>query len=581
VVDISTDLIVTTIPLNLNGAVVPPWDLAMTPDQRFVYVTETGTASVQVIDTTLIGSSTSPVVATIPVGVDPYSIAIAPNGNFAYVTNIGTGTSGTVSVISLADNTVVATVPVGFGPFACAVTQDSTLVYVTNLDDGTISVIDAATNTVTSTFSIAAPLGIAFAPAGTFAYVADFTAPGTVTALAIPSNKVTATIGLGSESFMVNEPIEIAFTPDGTSAYVTDDNTNDVSVINTSGNTVTATVVLPSASVPFRLAITPDGSQVFVGNFSGDTISVIQTSNNTVSATIPMPGGYVSGVAIASAAPTSQTQSQPLSPTQPTVFNFGTNSQTVQYPAGTNFSNVVMNTVAQQITQAEFHERVSGTKFSNATCIVYEGNGGNCVDYMVTCTNPSGSPITCPSETEPSISVETAFNTSQEITNPCYLTTPIGTNEWENIFVAFFDPKVKGKTKGFSEFVACNLGAANTQGLAEFTLLEPTKRQKVGPAGRPVPIEFQLKSAANGKPVTDAEVNLSVMQVADANGNPVVAPTVYVIHDKFVQNTPGVYSYSFCTTKGGGPLPAGTYSVSIYGNAFAAHVFKFELFPLK
>jgi hypothetical protein len=114
-------------------------------------------------------------------------------------------------------------------------------------------------------------------------------------------------------------------------------------------------------------------------------------------------------------------------------------------------------TVAEvEIPPAQFLQRVAGTQFARATCIVCAGAGGNCVDDQVTCSE-SGSPITCPSEATPTIAVQTGFSTSQAITNAGYLTTPIGKNEWQNIFTGFSDPTVRGKTNVFSEFVAVDL----------------------------------------------------------------------------------------------------------------------------
>lgn len=559
--DTSTNLVVTAIPVPGE-----PWDLVMTPDQKHVYVTELAGASVAVIAT-----ATNTVVASIPVGSVPYSITIAPNGNFAYVTNDG---DNTVSVISTASNTVVATVQVGNFPVASAVTPDSTLVYVSNYVGSTISVINTATNTVTSTFSITTPVGLAFTGNGAFAYVTNFTNPGTVTVLAVPSNEIVTTIQLGTPAAPIKDPIEVAITPDQAFAYVTDDGSGTVSVINIASNSIVTTIPVGKNSVPFRLAISPDGSLVYVGGYNSETVSVIQTSSNTVVATVAFPGG-VSGIAIASAQPTSQTVTQPLIPKVPNVFNFGTNSQTVQYPPGVSFSNVVMNTVAQQITPAQFQQRVAGTQFANATCIVYSGNGGNCVDYLVTCTDDSGNQKPCPSEAQPTIAVQTGFSTAQSITNPGYLTTPIGQNEWQNIFTGFSDPTVHGKTTGFSEFVAVALGASNAQGLAKFQLLKPScETRKVGE--KFLYISFQLTSLANGTPVTDADADtgISVTMIADANGNP-TSQAMFSAKNVFRQPSPGVYRFGLSINL----YPAGTYNVNIYGNAFPANQFQFKVVP--
>ena len=574
VLDTSTNLVVANI--SLPGA----FALAMTPDQQHIYVA-TIPNLVSIIDTTT--NTVEP--NTITVGYEPFSVAVSPDGNTVYVPNISNadGSVGnTVAVISTATNQVVTTLTVGSEPAAVAVTPDSKFAYVSNLSDSTVSVINAATNTILTTVpNVAFPWGIAVTPNGASVYVGDVitnsTDAGAVTVINELSNQVATVVPLGANA--LDTEGGAAITPDGTFAYFTNLGSNNVSVVNIPTNTVVTTI--PVGKEPFAAAVSPDGSLVYVGNLEDGTISVIQTASNTVTATIPVlfdgEAIPVSGIAVASAPPSSQTQSMPLSPTQPNVFNFGTDSQTVQYPPGANFSNVVMNTVAQQITQAQFHKRVAGTQFANATCIVYSGNGGNCVDYKVTCADTGGHKITCPSEAEPTIVVETDFNTSQAIVDPGYLTTPIGKNNWQNIFDSFSDPKVKGKTKGFSEFVAVDLGASNPQGLANLKLLAPTTEVKLT-TGTNLGISFKLTSAATKKVVTDARANFTATLVADANGNP-VNQVVFSAHNLFTQTTPGVYTYGFCTKRRGSYLPLGTYIGTIYGNAFASHQFKFKLIP--
>ena len=68
-------------------------------------------------------------------------------------------------------------------------------------------------------------------------------------------------------------------------AYITNFNANTVSVIDTTSNTVTATI--PGFTSPFGVAVSPDGSTVYVANFIDETVSVIATATNTVTATIP------------------------------------------------------------------------------------------------------------------------------------------------------------------------------------------------------------------------------------------------------------------------------------------------------
>ena len=89
-------------------------------------------------------------------------------GAFAYVVN---GRSDNASVIDLATNVVTSTIDFD-SPFGIAIRPDGVFGYVTNLGASTVSVIDLVTNTVTSTVSvIVGAFGIAIRPDGAFAYV--------------------------------------------------------------------------------------------------------------------------------------------------------------------------------------------------------------------------------------------------------------------------------------------------------------------------------------------------------------------------------------------------------------------------
>ena len=345
--------------------------------------------------------------------------------------------------------------------------------------------------------------------------------------------------------------------------FIADSNNNRVRVVNSSTGIIT----------------TEAGNGTF--GFSGD-------GGRAVDATLAGPLGVaVDGSGNLFIADTSnerirrvtpQSITQPLSPTAPNTFNYGPHNFTVQYPAGTNFSGVDMTVVATQDTQASIQERFTGTPFANAVCIVYSGTGGNCVDYQVTCSNTGGSEITCPSESTATITVKTSYDTSQSIINPGFLTTPIGTNNWTNIFDSFFlqriDPTTKGRTSGFSEFVAVDLGATNGQGAATFQFQAPLQSndERIFPVGTSIPVSFKLTSVANpGVPVTDATAGITVVMISDAGGN----PTSNLVLEKtaaFVFSG-GNYVYSLNTT---GFAP-GRYNLTVYGNAFVAQQVQFTL----
>jgi hypothetical protein len=279
-----------------------------------------------------------------------------------------------------------------------------------------------------------------------------------------------------------------------------------------------------------------------------------------------------------SAPPSSQSITQALSPTAPNTFNFGPHNFTVQYPAGTTFSDVQMTVVAAQTSELNFQGRVAGTSFANAQCIVYVGESGYCEDYQVTCTDTAGNSTSCPSVSTPTIGVKTSFDTAQNIINPGFLTTPIGTNNWTNIFDAFYlqriDPTVQGRTKGFSEFVAVSLGATNSQGSGQFTMLAPLQQTdaRIFPSGTLIPVEFQLASTSNPlESVTDATAGLTVTMVSDANGNP--ASKVVLEKASAFRYENGAYRYCLDTAH----YAAGIYILTVYGDAFPAEQVQFLL----
>jgi YVTN family beta-propeller protein len=110
----------------------------------------------------------------------------------------------------------------------------------------------------------------------------------TVSVIDTTTDTVTATIPVG------NSPYGVAVTPDGNRVYITNEGDNTVSVIDTTTNTVTATI--PVGGLPEGVAVSPDGSRVYtsggvISTLREYSVSVINTATNTVIATIPIPYG--------------------------------------------------------------------------------------------------------------------------------------------------------------------------------------------------------------------------------------------------------------------------------------------------
>jgi YVTN family beta-propeller protein len=69
-------------------------------------------------------------------------------------------------------------------------------------------------------------------------------------------------------------------------AYITNSGSNNVSVINTATDKVTATV--DGAVEGPGIAATQDGKKVYVANMNSDNFSVIDAATNKVTATVPL-----------------------------------------------------------------------------------------------------------------------------------------------------------------------------------------------------------------------------------------------------------------------------------------------------
>ena len=92
-------------------------------------------------------------VGSVNPNVEPYpkGIAVNPAGTRVYVANSG---SNSISVIDTTSNTVINTVDVGEEPGHLAVNLAGTRVYVTNSASNSICVIDTSSNTVIDTINV-------------------------------------------------------------------------------------------------------------------------------------------------------------------------------------------------------------------------------------------------------------------------------------------------------------------------------------------------------------------------------------------------------------------------------------------
>lgn len=260
------------------------------------------------------------VVATINVGVTPAGIAFTPNGKYAYVANSNNyGAAGhdavgqdNISVIDVSKNLVIKTIyDASFNqPQTVTINPAGTKAYVCNSNASTVTVINIASNTVSSVITgFDGPDDMVINAAGTVGYVSNYGGPGglgsgnghTVSVVNLVNNVISKTIDLTPNI----APAAIAMSPNGAYVYTVnymDGNpgTGNLNIIRTSDNTLLPTVI-GGFSGPFDMRISPDGKFGYVTNFGsnnfypyGTTLSVVDLSSNTIVSTISLgiqPGG--------------------------------------------------------------------------------------------------------------------------------------------------------------------------------------------------------------------------------------------------------------------------------------------------
>ena len=102
VIDGATHKVVATVRVG-----VAPAQMAVSPDRRSVYIANTGSSTVSVLDTT---TNTIARTIALPRGSRPVDVAVDPNGRYLYTAD---GGSNRVSVLDTRTKRVVASVPVG------------------------------------------------------------------------------------------------------------------------------------------------------------------------------------------------------------------------------------------------------------------------------------------------------------------------------------------------------------------------------------------------------------------------------------------------------------------------------------
>ena len=167
-------------------------------------------------------------------------------------------------------------------------TPDERKLYVANIRSGSVSVVDRASDTVRTIPTGAGAEGIDVTPDGREVWVAN---RGANTISVIPVERDAVETSFESGGTM---PIRVKFTPDGREAWVTNAKSDAITIFETAGRRLLAT--LPAGKVPIGMQMSPDGRRVFIANTNDDKITVIDVARRQVVGEI-QPGSEPDGMA--------------------------------------------------------------------------------------------------------------------------------------------------------------------------------------------------------------------------------------------------------------------------------------------
>ncbi len=166
------------------------------------------------------------VVDSIPVGDEPEGVAISPDERFLYVTLEG---DNTVAVVDVAGRRVIARTLVGGRPRSIGFSPDGSRAYVADELQGVVTEMDGRTHRVLRTFSVpgkgARPMGVVVSPDGSKIYVTTGR-EGTVVVLDAASGAAAPPLAVGQR------PWGLAISADGRRLFTANGPSNDMTIVD-------------------------------------------------------------------------------------------------------------------------------------------------------------------------------------------------------------------------------------------------------------------------------------------------------------------------------------------------------------
>jgi YVTN family beta-propeller protein len=249
---------------------------------RIAYIITDGVLDHGAGTVTPVNTATNQAGRPIRVGRGPVGIAITPNGRTAYVTN---SDSGTVTPIDTATNQAGPPIRVGPGPLSIVITPNGKTAYVAR-DKGVIPISLPANRPgrlIRAGLASRWPDELTLTPNGRTLYAEDQVSE-TVTPIRTATNTALKPIKVARDGSFLGH---FEMSPDGKTLYVTGCS-DGVFLISTATNTVRKEIRTGSNTCADQIAIAPVRKDAYVLDQNGSVI-VISTTTSKIVRRIPVP----------------------------------------------------------------------------------------------------------------------------------------------------------------------------------------------------------------------------------------------------------------------------------------------------
>jgi YVTN family beta-propeller protein len=250
--------------------------MGYSPDHRTLAVVSIGSNSVTFIDT-----ATNAVRHVTYVGRSPHEAFFTPNGNEVWVTVRGENYISVLDAKTFIETTRITTPG---GPGMQIFSPDGKYGYICSSFNPETDVVSVAEHKIIAKVKQESPFcpNIAATPDGSQVWFTLKDTGKTQVFNARPPFDPIRTIDTGP----ITNHINFAHTAKGTFAYVTVGGLNQVKVFRT--DDLSQVAIVPVGNLPHGVWPSGDGSRVYVGLENADALAAIDTTTNTVVASIPI-----------------------------------------------------------------------------------------------------------------------------------------------------------------------------------------------------------------------------------------------------------------------------------------------------